>query len=89
MPNPPYSGFVLIVRENQDGGNAKCYIFNEVAEGSPIPRGVAGFETMLYSGLDTAKVPKDAFVERNFSSRTGLKNGLGVIIDVVLPDTAA
>jgi hypothetical protein len=89
MPNPPYSGFVLIVRENQDGGNAKCYIFNEVAEGSPVPKGVNGLEGALFSGLDTAKVPKDAFVERNFSSRTALKNGLGVIIDVVFPDTTA
>jgi len=89
MANPPYSGFILIVRENQDGGNAKVYGYVDVLEGQPIPKGVIGLEHSLFSGLDTIKTPADKYFDRNFTTRTALKTAVGQLIDAMLPDTAA
>jgi uncharacterized protein YukJ len=89
MANPPYSGFIVIVRENQDGGNAKVYGYVDVSEGQPIPKGLTALEYSLFSGLDTNKTPPDKYFDRNFTTRTALKTALGQLVDAMFPDTAA
>ena len=89
MANPPYSGFILIARENQDGITAKVYIFSDVPEGSPIPRNVAGLETSLFNAIDTSKTPPDSFIERSVATRSAFKTAVGQLVDSKFPDTAA
>lgn len=92
MANPPYTGFVLIARENQDGGNVKVYVYTDVPEGSPIPPGgkvLSNVEQALFNGLDTTKNPKDIFFDRNFPTRAAFKTAFGQLVDLVMPDTAA
>lgn len=37
MPNPPYSGSVLIIRENQDGFLCEIFHWDDVPDGTSIP----------------------------------------------------
>ena len=88
MANPPYSALVLVIRENQDGGNAMAFVFNEIPEGQPMPRGLPGFFHNLQATLDLTKVPQDRFIDRNFTTRTTLKNAFATLVDQTFPDTA-
>lgn len=83
MPNPPYSGGVIILKENQDGINARVYHFDEVAAGTPIPKGVAGLENMMVAA------GVDFHAERMTATRSALKTAFGQYIDAKFPDTPA
>lgn len=87
MPNPPYSGTVIIIKENQDGLNVKCWNYAEIPDGTPMPKGPAALESALFTAMDTSK--GDTHIHRMFSTRTATKTGFGQLIDAKFPDTGA
>jgi len=82
MPNPPYSGGIIIIKENQDGINARVFHWDEVSNGTPIPKGVAGLENLMFNaGVDFV-------AERMCTTRAALKTAFGQYVDAKFPDTA-
>ena len=83
MPNPPYSGGIVIIKENQDGLDARVYHWDEVVAGTPIPKGVAGLDhAMFNNGVDF-------HAERMCATRTALKTAFSSYIDAKYPDSPA
>ena len=81
MPNPPYSGGVIILKENQDGINVRVYHWDDVTPGTPIPKGLGGFEQLMFnSGIDF-------HAERQPATRAALKTAFSAYVDAKFPDT--
>jgi hypothetical protein len=85
MPNPPYSASVIVLYENQDGIHTTIYHWNDVPEGTPIPKGIIGAHTSMFNA------GVDVFKQRMFANRTALINGLGSFVNSGqgYPDTPA
>lgn len=95
MANPPYSGCVIIMRENQDGISIRAFSWDEKIAaalagsqpgqivGMEIPPSPAGLIQSLQAGNP------DRTIERQVANRTGAKSVTGIIIDAVMPETAA
>ena len=83
MANPPYSGGVIVLVENQDGIEAKVFHWDEVLSGTPIPPLPPGLHHSLFQANPTFTA------ERMAATRTALKTGIGNYIDQKFPDTAA
>lgn len=89
MPNPPYSGGVLVITENQDGFTVKVVHWDEVIQddgtGHDIPPAPAGLIQALLRS-----VPNPTFYRgRNCATRTTLKAALAQYVDAKFPDSAA
>lgn len=83
MANPPYSGGIIILKENQDGIDARVFHWDEVLQGTPIPKGVVGLENSMFNaGVDFV-------AERMVTTRTALKTAFAQYIDAKFPDTPA
>jgi hypothetical protein len=95
MPNPPYSGVVIVIRENQDGLSTRAYVWDEKIAatlaavtgdqvvGGEIPPSPSGFVQTL-TGANPSR-----YFERQFTTRTVAKQQTGLLIDSAFPDTAA
>ena len=95
MANPPYSGFVLIARETQDGIGFRAFVWDEkiataIAQvttdqvvGGEIPPSPAGFIQTL-TGANPSR-----YFERTVATRTAAKTATGQLIDTAFPETAS
>lgn len=83
MPNPPYSGGAVLIRENQDGFVVEVFHWDDVPDGSPLPKGVAALRESLFAGTPSF------FTQRTPATRTALKNAFGVYVDNKYPDSPA
>lgn len=99
MPNPPYSGFILIAVEGQDGVRLEAWAYDEriattVAEmnanaGSRIGYSVPNSPVGLRETLANATEGATRYFQRSVTTRTAAKTASGQLIDAVFPDTAA
>lgn len=85
MANPPYSGSIIFLVENQDGIEAVVYHWDEVASGTPIPPAPRGFINDVFNAI-----PQPSFhTNRQCVSRADLKTKFGQFVDAKFPDTQA
>lgn len=97
MPNPPYSGFVLMAVEGQDGLELEAYVYDEriataLAQIAQNPGAKLGFvvpptpiglrETLSDSGATQ-------YFNRRAANRATAKTMTSALIDIAFPDTAA
>lgn len=83
MPNPPYSGSAILIRENQDGFVVEVYHWDDVPSGTPLPKGVVGLRESMYSANP------DFFTHRSgLATRSALKTAFSAYVDAKFPDTA-
>lgn len=90
MPNPPYSGGVVVIEENSDGFNVRVYHWSELLteDGTgygEVPPAPSGLKQAL-----ARSSPNPDFVKfRNAASRTALKTAFGQYVDAKFPDSPA
>lgn len=97
MPNPPYSGFILLAVEGQDGVELEAWVYDEriattLAQITQNPGAKLGFvvpptpiglrETLTDSGATQ-------YFDRRAANRTIAKTMTSALIDIAFPDTAA
>lgn len=85
MPNPPYSGSVIILRENADGFAIDMFHWADLPEGTPIPpRG------NIIQAL-TAKAAVDGVTlnheQRTAATRANLITKFTNFVNAKFPDT--
>jgi hypothetical protein len=97
MPNPPYSGFVLIARENADGIAFRVWTWDELIAdnkddatgdqvvGMEIPPSPIGFA----DSLTQARPHPTRHRTFTVATRTAAGNRIKQIVDLVCPDTPA
>ena len=83
MAVAPFSGSTIILQETADGISAKVYHWRDVPDGMPIPKGVAGFESLLFgAGFDV-------FQHRTVATRTALIQAFTAFVNSNYTDTPA
>lgn len=85
MPNPPYSGGVIIIKENQDGLDVRVTHWDDVPAGTPIPPSHAGLEHTMFMAQPAPSVT----IERMPATRSALKTAFAQYVDTKFPDTPA
>ena len=97
MANPPYSGFVLIAVEGQDGLELEAWAYDEkiattITEmnnnvgsrvGFVVPPSPIGLRETLAAGNP------DRYFDRRAANRTTAKTMTSALIDLVFPETTA
>jgi hypothetical protein len=93
MPNPPYSGFVVVAVETQDGISVRAFAWDDMIAvnsntgvgevGMEIPPSPVGFLDFLRRAKPTRSW------NRHASVRSAAKTYLSQLIDSVMPDTTA
>lgn len=89
MPNPPYSGSVIVIHENQDGLVIDLFHWADVPEGMstpPIgPLSVRQLVGGVLKGTGVTTIRKT----RNCPTRADAKTKFAQFLDQSFPDTAA